>query len=102
MTTPYSPALSPPERRRGRKRLSCRHDAILDLGEHLPGLPCVVTDLDSNGARLTLAAPRPLPTDVRLLLPTSRVAFQATIRWRRGQVCGVTFLDRRDLDAPAP
>lgn len=72
---------------------------MIRLGEHGPDIPCIITNMDSAGARLTLSAQRPLPTDVRLVLPGSAVAFDATIRWRRGLACGLTFLARHDLAA---
>ncbi|MBI5939349.1 MAG: hypothetical protein HY859_02880 [Caulobacterales bacterium] len=88
----------PPERRR-RARPSCHHAAMIRLGEQGPDIPCIVTNMDFAGARLTLSAQRPLPTDVRLVLIRSAVAFDATIRWRRGLACGLTFLARHDLVA---
>ena len=73
-------------------------------GKVFPGaLDCVVADFSKLGARLKFEGAQP-PPGVRftMVVWSSGVAFEAGVRWRRGDEIGVKFESSRDLRRPAP
>jgi hypothetical protein len=87
----------PMERRRCRRPFSGLA-GLLVYGPCDTALDCDIVDLDAAGARIRLPLPpRIMPTDVRLLLPGSAIAYEATLAWRRGATIGLAFDRRHDL-----
>jgi hypothetical protein len=73
-------------------------------GKVFPGaIDCVVADFSKLGARLKFEGGEP-PQGVRftMVVWSSGVAFEAGVRWRRGDQIGVKFESSRDLRRPAP
>ncbi len=92
-----------PAERRRRRRRGCGLAGLLVHGPRDAALDCGIVDLDATGARIRLvAAPTIMPTEVRLLLPGSAVVYEATLAWRRGATCGLTFDRRHDLMTDCP
>jgi hypothetical protein len=92
----------PVERRRRRRSLSGLA-GLLVYGPPDASLDCDIIDLDTTGARIRLSlAPRFMPTDFRLLLPGSAIAYDATLAWRRGTTVGLAFGRRHDLKVDCP
>jgi hypothetical protein len=72
-------------------------------GKVFPGqVDCVIADFNKLGARLRFEAPPPEGERMIMVVWSSGVAFDATVRWRRGQEIGVQFASSRDLRRPAP
>jgi hypothetical protein len=89
--------------RRERKRSGSGLPGLLVHGPRDAALDCDIIDLDAKGARVRLRpAPAVLPTDFRLLLPGSAVAYEARLAWRRGATCGLAFDRRHDLMTDCP
>ena len=92
----------PMERRRCRRPFSGLA-GLLVYGPCDTALDCDIVDLDAAGARIRLPLPpRIMPTDVRLLLPGSAIAYEATLAWRRGATIGLAFDRRHDLTVDCP
>ena len=72
-------------------------------GKVFPGqIDCVIADFSKMGARLKFDAPPPQDRRLIMVVWSSGVAFDATVRWRRGQEIGLQFASSRDLRRPAP
>lgn len=72
-------------------------------GKVFPGaVDCVVCDFSKLGARLRFDGEPPQGARVTMVVWSSGVAFDAGVRWRRGQEIGVKFEGSRDLRRPAP
>ncbi|MGH6955062.1 MAG: PilZ domain-containing protein [Caulobacteraceae bacterium] len=66
------------------------------------GTDCIVADFSKRGARLRFADAPPPGERMTMVVWSSGVAFEATVRWRRGLEIGVEFASSRDLRRPAP
>jgi hypothetical protein len=89
--------------RRERRRSGSGLAGLVVHGSRNAVLDCDIIDLDAKGARVRLRpAPAILPTEFRLLLPGSAVAYEARLAWRRGATCGLAFEQRHDLLADCP
>ena|SRR5580704_3059900 len=72
-------------------------------GKAFPGpCDCVIADFSKLGARLRFEQAPSLPERLTVVVWSSGVAFDATVRWRRGDEIGVQFASSRDLRRPAP
>jgi hypothetical protein len=72
-------------------------------GKVFPGpVDCVVADFSKLGARVRFETEPPAGTRLTLVVWSSGVAFDATVRWRRGAEIGLLFAASRDLRRPAP
>ena len=72
-------------------------------GKVFPGpVDCVIADFSKLGARLRFETPPPEGERMTMVVWSSGVAFDAAVRWRRGQEIGVQFASSRDLRRPAP
>ncbi len=63
-------------------------------------MDCLVRDLSSTGARITLSETATLPEVFDLYIPQKERTYRATLRWRRVDGVGVTFED--PARAPTP
>jgi hypothetical protein len=72
-------------------------------GKVFPGqIDCTIADFSKFGARLQFDVPAPETARMTMVVWSSGVAFDAQVRWRRGQEIGVQFFSNRDLRRPAP
>ena len=63
---------------------------------------CVIRDLSEGGAKLQVAAIHPLPDNFLVLQLAEGVAMMARLKWRRGDMAGVTCPVRYDLRGVVP
>jgi hypothetical protein len=57
--------------------------------------PCVVQDLSTSGAKVTIEDPNALPAKLRLgFSRDARTGRNCEVVWRRGKVVGVKFVRR--------
>jgi hypothetical protein len=66
------------------------------------GIDCVVSDFTKLGARLRFEGAAPDGERMVMVVWSSGVAFEATVRWRQSDELGVKFGSSRDLRRPAP
>jgi hypothetical protein len=86
-----------------RDRRSAERIATTLRGKAFPGgIDCVITDFTKLGARLRFDGQAPAADKMIMVVWSSGVAFEATVRWRRGVDIGVQFASSRDLRRPAP
>ncbi len=58
---------------------------------------CTIKNLSKSGAMLEVSAIYPIPNTFTLIHIPGGVAFKATIKWRRGDLCGVYMGERTEL-----
>ena len=72
-------------------------------GKVFPGaVDCLITDFTKLGARLRFDGALPDGDTLVMVVWSSGVAFEATVRWRRKAEIGLAFVSSRDLRRPAP
>lgn len=62
-------------------------------------MDCLVRDMSSSGARLSLTETTVLPETFDLYIPQKEKTYRSTLAWRRADGVGITFVDEA---APAP
>ena len=77
-------------RTNARRKVSEPGAALLDSGDRLP---CLITDLGSQGARLVFRVRLPVPRQFKLLCIRSGRTLPASVRWQREQSVGLQFED---------
>ncbi len=76
-------------------RKSLRQPGWLTLDGGFAVRPCVVQDLSSSGAKITIDDPNALPARLRLAFSRdARTGRNCEVVWRRGKVVGVKFVRR--------
>ena len=79
------------KKRAARKSLQQPGWITLEGGFAAP--PCVVRDLSSSGAKLTIEDPNTLPAKLRLAFSRdARTGRPCEVVWRRGQTVGIKFV----------
>ena len=73
----------------------------LTYGGGAISVECTVRDLSSHGARLMVDPGVTLPSKMRLDVPARKIAEDVEVRWRHGDVVGVSF-DRAARDETTP
>jgi hypothetical protein len=63
---------------------------------------CLIRDLSDGGAKLQVAAVHPLPDTFVVLQLAEGVAMHAKLKWRRGDMVGVSCPTRYDLRGMVP
>jgi hypothetical protein len=58
---------------------------------------CVVRDISQGGAKIHLATIYKIPPRFVLLHYRAKTAFEAVMKWRRGEIVGMSFEARHDL-----
>jgi hypothetical protein len=72
-------------------------------GKVFPGaIDCTIADFSKLGARVQFEGEPPPGVRLTLVVWSSGVAFEAAVRWRRGDELGLKFDSSRDLRRPAP
>jgi len=83
-------------------RRAVRHRTFLGAtivhGDDMLTVACSVRDWSESGARIEVPPLPVLPAKFWLLDRRSPVAFEARVVWRRENIIGVEFTDRRDLE----
>lgn len=84
--------------RRAEPRDATRQPVRAYFGENL-GLwaDCELRDLSAGGAKIHVSSLYKLPPRFSLLLHQQGVAFDVVLKWRRGDLAGLSFEARHDL-----
>src|SRR5215472_808538 len=105
---PEPPAAPAPARKvpevdsRNSQRKRTLFKGVLSYGQNCAfTVDCVIADISEAGARVQLQPGPPVPTDVYLVHLRERVAYEATVAWRRGNDLGLRLGTRHDLENPA-
>lgn len=85
--------------RRVEPREAVRQPVRVYYGEKL-GLwaDCELRDLSASGAKVHLSSIYKLPPRFILLLHQTGVAYEVVLKWRRGDLAGLSFEERHDLE----
>ena len=62
---------------------------------------CIVRDISQGGAKIQLPSVYKIPPRFVLLHYKAKIAFEAVMKWRRGDVVGMSFEAHHDLTAGA-
>jgi hypothetical protein len=65
-------------------------------------LDCTIRNLSEGGAQVRVAAGPLLPDDFYLIEIRSGAAYRAHVAWRSPGIAGLKFIERLDLQRPAP
>lgn len=65
-------------------------------------MDCLVRDLSSSGARLALSETTTLPEMFELYIPQKDRSYRSSLRWRRSDGIGITFVEEGAQVVPAP
>ena len=82
-----------PERRRLLRKRTSISSCIVYGAENLI-VDCIIRDFGEAGARISVANSSSVPDSIMLLEPSSFMAFDATVKWRYGNLLGLAF-DRK-------
>jgi hypothetical protein len=82
-------------------RRSTRSKAIIGaralFNEGRSSVECLIRDISSTGARLSISSMIPLPREFLLEVPSRGQTYKVVLRRRRGEHAGVEFLDQCGL-----
>jgi len=67
------------------------------VGDCQMSIDCVIRNLSSRGARVTVPRSIDLPVDVGLLIVREALLCEAKVAWRNGDQTGLAFRARHDL-----
>jgi hypothetical protein len=98
----FKPLVSPPSRpapyKRREMRMPARAPGLIGMPGFKTQVPCRIEDMSSRGARAAILesssrirSSEHLPDDVVLVFTADRMEVQGNIRWRRGNVFGMSF-----------
>jgi PilZ domain len=83
--------MAAPKKREARKSL--QQPGWITLEGGFAVRPCVVQDMSSTGAKLTVDDPNPLPARLRLAFSRdARTGRNCEVVWRRGKAVGIKFV----------
>jgi hypothetical protein len=83
--------MAAPKKREARKSL--QQPGWITLEGGFAVRPCVVQDMSSSGAKLTVDDPNPLPARLRLAFSRdARTGRNCEVVWRRGKAVGIKFV----------
>jgi hypothetical protein len=77
-----------PPRERRRRVLK---GASIVSGVNDSAVQCTVRDMHEHGALLIVPIEAIIPESFLLYVPTDRIGYRATLRWRKHDRCGVSF-----------
>jgi hypothetical protein len=63
---------------------------------------CLIKDLSESGAKIELSHLHKIPPRFILINFQGSVAFEVVLKWRRGDLAGMAFEVRHDLEKPVP
>jgi hypothetical protein len=96
---PGAKAMSAEHRHEVRQRVFLKGRICFNHGSST--MDCLVRDLSSTGARISLSETATLPEVFDLYIPQKERTYRATLRWRRVDGIGVTF-DEAAVKVPDP
>lgn len=86
--------------RRAEPREATRQPVRAFFGENLRmWADCELRDLSAGGAKIHLSALYKLPPRFVLLQHQAGVAYEVVLKWRRGDLAGLSFERKHDLSA---
>ena len=86
--------------RRTEPREAARQPVRAFFGENLRmWADCELRDLSAGGAKIHLSALYKLPPRFVLLQHQAGIAFEVVLKWRRGDLAGLSFEHKHDLNA---
>jgi hypothetical protein len=84
------------DERRGEHRRRILKGALLQFNNGFGSLECVLRDLSSDGARISMAQTTGVPTRFKLAIAGEKTPIEAIIRWRTPRDMGLGLLLRGD------
>ena len=87
-------------RRESRQRTFLKGRIVFNNGAS--SMDCLVRDLSSSGARLALSETTTLPEMFELYIPQKDRSYRSSLRWRRSDGIGITFVEEGAQVVPAP
>ncbi len=100
--TPANDAQPHNERRLSPRRRGLRAGR-LTTADAMRSSDCIIRNLSTRGAKLTLPGEEGFPQDAWLIVKTEGLALRTRTVWRHGCEFGVDFVEAHDLDrAPPP
>ncbi len=63
---------------------------------------CMIKDLSDSGAKIELSHLHKVPPRFILIHFQAGMAFEVVLKWRRGDLAGMSFEHRHPLDQPVP
>jgi len=80
-------------RKKRESRKSLQQSGWITLEGGFAARPCVVQDMSTSGAKVTIDDPNPLPARLRLAFSRdARTGRNCEVVWRRGRSVGVKFV----------
>jgi len=61
---------------------------------------CVIKDLSESGAKIELSHLHKIPPRFILIHFQGGMAFEVVLKWRRGDLAGMAFEERHELEKP--
>lgn len=80
------------DEQRGERRNRVLKGATIILGVKESEIACVIRNQHAGGAELKVPVERQVPAEFLLYVPIDEIAYQCSLRWRRGERVGVRFL----------
>lgn len=84
------------DERRNEHRRRILKGGLVEFNNGFGSLECVLRDMNSNGARLSMGQTAGIPSRFRLNIAGERTPIEALVRWRTQRDLGLTFLLRGD------
>jgi hypothetical protein len=63
---------------------------------------CVIKDLSDSGAKIELSHLHKIPPRFILIHFQAGMAYEVVLKWRRGDLAGMAFEERHELEKPVP
>jgi hypothetical protein len=84
------------DERRGEHRRRILKGALLQFNNGFGSLECVLRDLSSDGARISMGQTAGVPTRFKLAIAGEKTTIEAVVRWRNLRDMGLGFLMHGD------
>lgn len=84
------------DERRTEHRRRILKGALVQFNNGFGSLECVLRDMNSNGARVSMGQTAGIPSRFRLSIAGERTPIEAIVRWRTPRDLGLSFLLRAD------
>jgi len=84
------PEPTDPHTPRERRRRVLKGASIV-AGVNDSTVECTIRDMHEHGALLIVPIGAPIPPTFLLYVPTDRIGYRSTLRWRKHDRCGVSF-----------
>ena len=84
------------DERRNEHRRRILKGAVLKFNNGFGNLECVIRNLTSNGARVSMGQTNGIPTRLQVQISGERTPIEAMVRWRTPRDIGLSFLLRAE------